>query len=138
MVDKSDLDKLKGKLDIGGLVNSVKSMINPASGVPDVDPDDDLGIKIARICAMIKDMSEAQQEHVKNLNKLNELLNAAFADIKLVREELHAKRGAEGGEVKKEEVKAEEVSKPKATAEVTVETTVKESPGEEKEENTAK
>lgn len=96
MVDKPDLEKLKSKLDINGIINSVKSMINPVSGTPEVDPDDDLGVKIAQASVMLKEMAAAQQEHVKQLNKMNEILNMVFQDIESLRQEVHADRKEKG------------------------------------------
>lgn len=92
MADKPDLNKLKSKLDINGIIDSVKSIINPASGTPDVDPDDDLGVKIAQASTMIKEMAAAQAEHVKQLGKLNEMLNMAFQDIETLRKEVQVER----------------------------------------------
>jgi len=65
--DKFDMNKLKESA--GGLMGSLKSMINPAGSTPVVDPDDALGVKIAQITTLIKQMTDATQEHVKNLEK---------------------------------------------------------------------
>ncbi len=89
---KFDLNKLKD--NVGGLVGSLKSMINPAGSTPNVDPDDALGLKIAKITVLIKQMSEAQHEHVKNLNQCNELLNGAFHDIEALRNSIKAQKPA--------------------------------------------
>ena len=83
MSDKFDINKLKESA--GDLMGSLKSMINPGASTPVVDPDDALGVKIAQITTLLKQMSDAQQEQVKNLNKTNELLNAAFQDIEALR-----------------------------------------------------
>ena len=97
---KFDLSKLKDSM--GGVMGSIKSMINPAGSTPNVDPDDALGMKIAQITTLIKQMTDTQQEHIKNLNKVNELLNSAFQDIqtlrndvKPIREKLAAAKTAE-------------------------------------------
>lgn len=101
MADKPDLEKLKSKLDLSSILDSVKSIINPASGTPDVDPDDDLGVKIAQISVLLKEMATAQEEHVKHLKKVNELLNGAFQDVESLRKELQEDRA------KKADVKAD-------------------------------
>lgn len=90
--NKFDLNKLKD--NVGGLVGSLKSMINPTGSTPNVDPDDALGLKIAKITTLIKQMSDAQQEHVKNLNQCNELLNGAFHDIEALRNSIKAEKSA--------------------------------------------
>lgn len=79
------VDMTKLKENMGGLVDSLKTMIDPAGKVPNVNPNDALGMKIAQIATLVKQMSDAQQEHVKSLSKLNELLNAAFQDIEALR-----------------------------------------------------
>lgn len=93
-MDKSDLTNLKNKLNISGIVDSLKTMINPTGGVPDVDPDDDLGLKIAEISTLLKEMVEAQRGYVDNLNKVNALLNAAFQDIEKLRADIKPIRDA--------------------------------------------
>ena len=80
--NKFDLNKLKG--NVGDLVGSLKSMINPAGGTPTMDPDDALGVKIAQIATLVKQMTDAQQAHVKNLAEMNKLLNTAFQDIEVL------------------------------------------------------
>lgn len=80
---KFDLNRLRESA--GELVGSFKTMINPAGSVPSVDPNDALGVKMAQLSTLVKQLSEAQQEQVKNLNKVNQLLNAAFEDIEALR-----------------------------------------------------
>lgn len=94
--NKFDFNKLKD--NVGGLVGSLKSMINPAGGTPNVDPDDTLGMKIAQLTTLIKQISDTQHTQVKNLNKVNELLNGAFQDIQKLREELKADREKKAAE----------------------------------------
>lgn len=90
--NKFDLNKLKD--NVGGLVGSLKSMINPTGSTPNVDPDDALGLKIAKITTLIKQIADAQQEQVKNLNQCNELLNGAFHDIEALRNSIKAEKSA--------------------------------------------
>ena len=93
MSDKFDLNKLKDSM--GGIVGNIKSMINPGSGTPTVDPYDALGVKIAQISTLLKQMTEAQQEQAKNLAKTNELLNTAFNDIELLRASIKKEKSSE-------------------------------------------
>lgn len=92
-----DLSKFK-KFDVSGIVGDIKSMINPGGGTPNVDPDDDLGLKIAEITTLLTQMSDAQAEHVKNLQKVNQLLNIVFEDIKKLRDEVHGVREKKAAE----------------------------------------
>lgn len=94
----ADFDISKLKDNVGGIVGSLKSMISPAGGTPNVDPDDALGLKVAELTTLIKQMTDAQQEHVKNLNKVNELLNGLFHDVQTLREEVHGVRGKKTAE----------------------------------------
>ena len=73
MAKKPDLSDLTKKFDIGGIVDNIKSMVNPGGDTPDVDPNDALGIKIAQISVKIQD--------------LNKLLNAAFQDLEALRKQ---------------------------------------------------
>ncbi len=85
MAKKPDLSDLTKKIDIGGIVDNIKSMVNPGGGTPDVDPNDALGIKIAQISLKIQELVTAQAEHTKSLSEINKLLNAAFKDLEAVR-----------------------------------------------------
>ena len=87
----ADFDFNKLKENVGGLVGNLKTMINPAGGTPNVDPDDALGVKIAQMTTLIKQIVDAQQDHIKDLKKLNELLNGAFQDIEALRNNVKAK-----------------------------------------------
>ena len=97
----ADINDLKNKLNIGGIMDSLKTMINPSSGVPEVDPDDDLGLKIVEISTLLKEMTEAQDAQTKNIKKVNELLNIAFQDIEKLRADIKPARDAEKAEDKK-------------------------------------
>ncbi len=96
-----NLNDLKNKLNIGGIMDSLKTMINPAGGVPEVDPDDDLGLKIVEISTLLKEMTNHEIEHAKNLKKVNELLNIAFQDIEKLRADIKPVRDAKKAEEKK-------------------------------------
>jgi len=108
MADKPDLTHLKNKLNIGGIMDSIKTMINPGGGVPDADPDDDLGLKIAEISTLLKEMVEAQKGYVENLNKVNALLNTAFQDIEKLRADIKPIRDAKKAEAVAAQEKSED------------------------------
>jgi hypothetical protein len=88
----ADFDFSKLKDNMGGLVDNLKSMINPAGGTPQVDPDDALGVKIAQMSTLIKQLVDAEQEQLKQLKQLNELLNGAFQDMEALRQSIKAKK----------------------------------------------
>ncbi|OGT33799.1 MAG: hypothetical protein A3C44_05220 [Gammaproteobacteria bacterium RIFCSPHIGHO2_02_FULL_39_13] len=91
--NKFDLNKLKDNM--GGLMDSLKSMINPAGGTPTVDPDDALGLKIAQLTTLIKEITDAQQEQIKKLNKINELLNGIFQAVQTLRDSVKVEKTAQ-------------------------------------------
>jgi hypothetical protein len=105
---KFDLSKLKD--NVGDIVGSLKSMINPTGVAANVDPDDALGLKIVKLTTMVKQLSDAQQEQVKKLNECSALLNGVFQDIEILRNSVKAQKAA-GGEVGSAEKPPEEVKK---------------------------
>ena len=88
-----DLTKLKDNVE--GIVGSLKTMINPAGAVPNVNPDDALGMKVAQVSTLVKQITDAQQEQVKNLAKLSDMLTGAFKDIEALRAECKAAKPPE-------------------------------------------
>lgn len=103
---KFDLSKLKD--NVGDIVGSLKSMINPTGATPTVDPDDALGLKIAKLTMMVKQLSDTQQEHVKKLNECNALLNGIFQDIEALRNSVKTQKAASSSTEKPaEEIKKE-------------------------------
>ena len=73
------------KFDLQGLINSVKTMINPESNIPTVDPNDAIGVKIAELSTLIQQLVSAQAEHNKELTRANQLLLDLFKDIEQLR-----------------------------------------------------
>ena len=86
MVNKPDLSELTKKIDIGGIVDNIKSMVSPGGGTPDVSPNDTLGLKMAEISLKIQELVASQEQHTKSLSEINKLLNAAFKDLEALRE----------------------------------------------------
>lgn len=108
----ADFDLSKLKDNMGGIVGSIKSMMNPTGATSTVDPDDALGVKIVQITTLVKQMTDAQQAHVKNLSEVHKLLNAAFQDIEALRNSVKVQKAAEKAvevaPVVKEEIKKSE------------------------------
>lgn len=113
----ADFDLSKLKDNVGGIVGSLKSMISPAGGTPNVDPDDALGLKVAQLTTLIKQMMGAQQEHLKNLNNASELLNGLFRDVQTLRDEVHGVREKKVAEKPIESTVEKTVEKAEKTAE---------------------
>ena len=102
MAKKPDLSDLTKKIDIGGIFDNIKSMVNPGGDTPDVDPNDALGIKIAQISVKIQDLVSAQAEHTKSLSEINKLLNAAFKDLEALRKQCSDCETCDSGAVEEE------------------------------------
>ena len=77
-------DALK-KFDIQGIITSIKSMISPEGNTPSVNPDDAIGMKIVELSTCVQELANAQAEHVKELTRVNKLLNELFKDIEALR-----------------------------------------------------
>lgn len=77
-----DLNK---KFDFQGIINSIKSLINPEGNTPAADPDDAIGMKLAELSVLVQQLASAQAEQVKELGQVNKLLNELFKDIEAIR-----------------------------------------------------
>lgn len=73
------------KFDVNGIINSIKSMINPAGNTPNPNPDDAIGVKIAQLSMLVQQLATAHAEQAKELSKVNKLLNELFKDIETLR-----------------------------------------------------
>lgn len=82
---KPDLGELSKKLNIQGLVNNVKSMINPEANTPKAASGDAMGEKMASISITLQETMKALNEQVKNLNSINQSINDLFKDLEAVR-----------------------------------------------------
>ena len=73
------------KFDVTGIINNIKSMINPEGNTPKPSPDDAIGIKIAELSLAVQELATAHVEQAKEFNKINKLLNELFKDIEVLR-----------------------------------------------------
>lgn len=73
------------KFDVNGIINSIKSMINPEGNTPNPDPDDAVGVKIAQLSTMVQQLAHTHAEQSKELTKVNKILNDLFKDIEALR-----------------------------------------------------
>ena len=105
------------KFDLQSIVNSVKTMINPETGTPNVTEGDPIGTKIVEISTLLQSVSAAHAQSGKDLNKINGLLSELYRDLEAFRKlesELHQKQQAE---VHTERTTTVETKGPSATAE---------------------
>ena len=85
MAKKPDFSDLTSKFDIEKIVGGIKSMMNPEGSVPDVDPDDALGMKVAQLGALFQEMAKAHSEMAKDCKKADAILSSLFKDIEALR-----------------------------------------------------
>ena len=73
------------KFDLQGILNNIKSMISPESNTPNVNPDDEIGVKVAGLSVLIQQLAKTYAEQSKEFTKVNRLLNELFKDIEALR-----------------------------------------------------
>lgn len=93
MSKKPDISDLSKKFDLGGIVDNIKSLVNPSGDIPSADVNDALGIKIAGITLEMKDLIAEQEAMTKSLLAISRNLNATFNDLQAIRAELAELKG---------------------------------------------
>jgi hypothetical protein len=88
MALKPDFTQITKKLDIQGLVSSVKSMINPEGDTPKPVNGDALGEKMAALSMLLQNTAAALTEQGNQLAQANQLLNALFKDLETIRAQM--------------------------------------------------
>ena len=86
MADKPDFSDISKKLNIGGLVNNVKSLISPGGATPDPDEDDKVGCQLAELSLLMQELNETNEEQSKRMVEINKLFNLLFEELKAERE----------------------------------------------------
>jgi|GEM_PF-1699452 len=75
--------------DIGGLVDNLKSIVNPAGGTPDADPNDVLGVQLADLSELVQGLKAKHdaysREMSQDLAKINQLFNGAYKSLEGIR-----------------------------------------------------
>ncbi len=73
------------KIDLGGFVNSLKTMINPEGALEGVDPSDRMGMKIKQVSEMLRELAQRQAQQTDDLTKVHNLIVSLFEDLEQVR-----------------------------------------------------
>lgn len=76
-----DFNELTKKLDLDGLVSSVKSMINPEESALQPKEGDKVGELIAECSELTQEMAQQHAELAKNLKTLHSKLNKLFKEL---------------------------------------------------------
>ncbi|MDF1760706.1 MAG: hypothetical protein P1U40_09235 [Coxiellaceae bacterium] len=129
MADKPDFSEISKKLNIGGLVSNVKSLISPGGATPDPDEDDKVGCQLAELSLLMQELNETNEEQSKRMVEINKLFNLLFEELKAEREAVEEavhelEEYVEGEEASDEEAddegdEVEEQPKSKATKKTT-------------------
>ena len=80
-----DLGELAKKFNIQGIMNNVKSMVNPEANTPKPASGDLMGEKMANISMSLQETMKALGEQVKNLDSINQGINDLFKDLQAIR-----------------------------------------------------
>ncbi len=82
---KTTIADLTKKIDLTHIVKGVKSMINPTGMTPDVDMNDPLGVKLAKVSTLVQSIASIQAEQTKQFAQVNKLVNELYQDIESMR-----------------------------------------------------
>ena len=75
------------KFDINGILSGIKSMINPAANLPEVDGDDPVAVKLAQLQLITNGLISSYEEQLKELGKINHLIGELSAELKIGQEQ---------------------------------------------------
>jgi hypothetical protein len=71
------------------VIDSVKGIIDPTSGVPSPDPDDALGLRLEKLAVLVKNLNEYQQEFsdemAVQMKEISTLAGEIYDNIELIR-----------------------------------------------------
>jgi hypothetical protein len=85
MAKKPDFSELTKKFDLNSIVGGIKSLLNPESETPQVDPSDAIGTKIAQLSLMSQQMSKMHEQLAKDFTAASHLLNELYEDLEALR-----------------------------------------------------
>lgn len=105
MAKKPDLSDITKKLDFGGIVKSIKSIINPEIPSP-ADASDDIGVKIAEIRLLIQKVVTAQEQTTNDIAQIQILINGLEMDVNVLRNPIEAGAESEAEEASHTETKS--------------------------------
>ena len=86
MANIPDISKLKGKFDLKGLMQNVKSIINPNTNLPESAQGNPLAFKVAAVVEAVKGLADAyskQADLIANLNNLVGELSHEIGSLKV-------------------------------------------------------
>lgn len=73
------------------VMDSVKGMVNPTSGVPEPDPNDSLGLRLEKLAVLVKSLNDYQQEFADEMavqmKEMFELVADIYQDVETLRQQ---------------------------------------------------
>jgi len=88
MVKRPDMSEITKKLNLPGLMKSVRSMINPEGRTPKPEAGDAWGEKFERLSIILQQMMHVHEEQAKELEEANQLLNEIFVSVNAAKKEI--------------------------------------------------
>ena|ERR1700722_17377074 len=86
MVKMPDFGGLTKKLDIQGLVDSVKSAVSSTGGPPPKAPEgDEVAAKFVEVISLMQNLSTMQAEQAKAISAIHTKLNILYKDMQALR-----------------------------------------------------
>jgi hypothetical protein len=81
MVKKPDFSKF----DLNSIVGGIKSLLNQENEVPQVDPSDAIGAKIAQLSLMTQQMAKTHEQLAKDFSSASHIFNELYKDLEALR-----------------------------------------------------
>lgn len=94
MAKKPDLSELAKKFDLNSIVGGIKSLLAQEAEIPQVDPSDSIGTKIAQLGLMTQQMAKTHEQLAKDFSTATHLLNELYKDLEAVRQSYQHKSTA--------------------------------------------
>ena len=85
MIKKPDLSELTKKFDLNSIVGGIKSLLNQEAEVPQADPSDAIGTKLAQLSLMTQQMAKTHEQLAKDLVTASQLFNELYKDLEALR-----------------------------------------------------
>lgn len=101
------------KFDLQSIVNSVKSIITPEAGTPNVSPGDPIGTKIVQVSTLLQSLARTHAQSAKDLTQINNLLNELYKDLEAFRTLQKEGQGASASDSVSDSPEEETQSHPK-------------------------
>ena len=94
---------MRKKINLNKIVDSIAELVDSDKPLTGADLNDALGQKLKVISESLTTMQAHQEQQVKDLDKVNQLINDVFVDIKSLRNEFETQAETDTAESSKDE-----------------------------------